>query len=220
MMFTGLVEGTGKIRSITLTGGDMRLSIVPLFDMTDCKLGESVSVNGVCLTVTEVNKNIISMYVSRETVSSSSLGGFKQGQEVNLERALTISSRLGGHLVSGHIDAVGRILKKERVHDSWLMRIETDKSISKYIIRKGSIAVDGISLTVNNCEDTFFEVNIIPETARMTTILNRKVGDLVNIETDLIGKYIEGFLTKERKTEKGSSSNVDMEMLNRYGFGK
>ena len=219
MMFTGLVEGIGRIKNILMSGGDCKLTIIPLFDMTDCKIGESVSVNGVCLTVTELNNNIISMFVSKETLSSSSLGSFRQGDEVNLERALTLSSRLGGHLVSGHIDAVGRILKKETVHGSCLIRIEVDEAISKYIIKKGSVAVDGISLTVNYCQDAFFEVNIIPETARATTILNKKEGDLVNIETDLIGKYIEGFLKKERETEKDSSSNIDLEMLNRYGFG-
>lgn len=220
MMFTGLIEGTGRIKSVTFTGGDMRLAVVPLFDMTDCRIGESISVNGVCLTVTEINSDSISMYVSKETISTSSLGGIKQGDHVNMERALTLSSRLGGHLVSGHIDTVGRILKKEMVRGSWLIRIEIDNDTSRYIVKKGSVAIDGISLTVNNCRELFFEVNIIPETARMTTILIKKEGDLVNIETDLIGKYVERFLRKERETEKGSSSNIDMEMLNRYGFGE
>ena len=220
MMFTGLVEGKGRIKSITSIGGDLRLAIVPLFDMSDCKIGDSVSVNGVCLTVTEMNSNTISMYVSKETVSNSSIGGLKQGDEINLERALTLSSRLGGHLVSGHIDAVGKIIKKEVVHGSYFIRIEIDESVSRYIIKKGSVAVDGISLTVNHCEDKFFEVNIIPETARATIILDKKEGDLVNIETDLIGKYIERFLKKERETDKRSTSNIDLEMLSRYGFGE
>ncbi|MBL7177752.1 MAG: riboflavin synthase [Desulfobacteraceae bacterium] len=219
-MFTGLIEGIGKVTGITRTRGDMKLTIMPLFDMSDCGIGDSISVNGVCLTITGIKDRSISMDVSQETISRSILDQFKQGDEVNLERAMRLTDRLGGHLVSGHVDGVGRILKTEQNQRSWLLRIGIDEDLARYTIEKGSIAVDGISLTINSCQNRYFEVNIIPETARKTTILRKKTGDLVNIETDLIAKYIEKFLLKERfaETEKRSSV-IDQKMLNRYGFG-
>ncbi len=219
-MFTGLIEGIGKVTGITRTRGDMKLTIMPLFDMSDCGIGDSISVNGVCLTITGIKDRSISMDVSQETISRSILDQFKQGDEVNLERAMRLTDRLGGHLVSGHVDGVGRILKTEQNQRSWLIRIGIDEDLAKYTIEKGSIAVDGISLTINSCQNRYFEVNIIPETAKQTTILRKKAGDLVNIETDLIAKYVEKFLLKERfaETEKRSSV-IDQKMLNRYGFG-
>jgi len=219
-MFTGLVEGIGKIKGITRTRGDMELTIMPLFDMSDCRQGDSISVSGVCLTITHIKEGTIRMDVSGETIARSTIGELKKGDEVNLERALRLSDRLGGHLVSGHVDGVGRILKKESIQRSWLMGIEIDQSLSRYTIEKGSIAVDGISLTINRCQEGYFEVNIIPETARQTTILKRKVGDRVNIETDLIAKYVERFFLKKRLSEKEkASSGIDQEMLKRFGFG-
>lgn len=219
-MFTGLIEGIGKVTGITRTRGDMKLTIMPLFDMSDCGIGDSISVNGVCLTITGIKDRSISMDVSQETISRSILDQFKQGDEVNLERAMRLTDRLGGHLVSGHVDGVGRILKTEQNQRSWLIRIGIDEDLARYTIEKGSIAVDGISLTINSCQNRYFEVNIIPETAKQTTILRKKAGDLVNIETDLIAKYVEKFLLKERfaETEKRSSV-IDQKMLNRYGFG-
>lgn len=219
-MFTGLIEGIGKVTGITRTRGDMKLTIMPLFDMSDCGIGDSISVNGVCLTITGTKDRSISMDVSQETISRSILDQFKQGDEVNLERAMRLTDRLGGHLVSGHVDGVGRILKTEQNQRSWLIRIGVDEDLARYTIEKGSIAVDGISLTINSCQNRYFEVNIIPETAKQTTILRKKAGDLVNIETDLIAKYVEKFLLKERfaETEKRSSV-IDQKMLNRYGFG-
>ena len=219
-MFTGLIEGIGKVTGITRTRGDMKLTIMPLFDMSDCGIGDSISVNGVCLTITGTKDRSISMDVSQETISRSTLDQFNQGDEVNLERAMRLTDRLGGHLVSGHVDGVGRILKTEQNQRSWLIRIGVDEDLARYTIEKGSIAVDGISLTINSCQNRYFEVNIIPETAKQTTILRKKAGDLVNIETDLIAKYVEKFLLKERfaETEKRSSV-IDQKMLNRYGFG-
>jgi len=219
-MFTGLIEGIGKVTGITRTRGDMKLTIMPLFDMSDCGIGDSISVNGVCLTITGIKDRSISMDVSQETISRSILDQFKQGDEVNLERAMRLTDRLGGHLVSGHVDGVGRILKTEQNQRSWLIRIGVDEDLARYTIEKGSIAVDGISLTINSCQNRYFEVNIIPETAKQTTILRKKAGDLVNIETDLIAKYVEKFLLKERfaETEKRSSV-IDQKMLNKYGFG-
>ena len=220
-MFTGLIEGIGKISDIRRTHNEMRVTITPLFDTTDCRLGDSISVNGACLTVTEMRQGAFSMDVSGETLSRTTLGLLRLGDEVNLERALRLTDRLGGHLVSGHVDGVGKILKKEQVHKSWLIRVGIDEAISRYIIRKGSIAVDGISLTINACEKDFFEVNIIPQTGMVTTLLTKKIGDPVNIETDLIGKYVEKLFTKGRGGEEETrASGIDFETLVKHGFGK
>jgi len=220
-MFTGLIEGIGKIQSVTKTGRDMNLTIVPLFDMVDSKIGDSISVDGVCLTITAIKDKVLSMYASEETVSRSTMGRLRQGDEVNLERALSLAGRLGGHMVSGHVDGVGRIIRKEQVQRSWLIKINIDKGMSRYVIEKGSIAVDGISLTVNTCKDDFFEVNIIPETAIITTILKKNIGDPVNIEMDLIAKYVEKFFMRDRESVKDTASgHISKEMLERYGFGE
>jgi len=219
-MFTGLIEGIGHIRDASLSGGDMNISIRPIFDMSDCRIGDSVAVNGVCLTVTELNGGLLIFYASKETTSRTTLGMLKKGSEVNLERALRLSDRLGGHIVSGHVDDVGKIAEKKQVKNSWLYGIEIDNSLSRYTIEKGSIAIEGISLTINRCQRGYFEVNIIPETASSTTLLKKKVGDKVNIETDMIAKYIEKLFMKERTAEnENSSSSINMEMLEQFGFG-
>jgi riboflavin synthase len=219
-MFTGLVEGTGRINNARLSGGDMNISIMPLFVMSDCRTGDSVAVNGVCLTVTEINDGLIMMYASGETTSRTTIGSLRQGSEVNLERALRLSDRLGGHIVSGHVDGIGKITQKKQVKQSWLIGVSIDENLSRYTIEKGSITIDGISLTINVCQKGYFEVNIIPETGSSTTLLNKKVGDLVNIETDLIAKYIEKLIFKERAAENNNaSSSISMEMLDKYGFG-
>jgi riboflavin synthase len=219
-MFTGLVEGIGKVKETNRVREDMRLTIVPPFDMSDCQIGDSISVNGVCLSITGIKEGGFRMDVSGETISRSTMGQLKPGDEVNLERALRLTDRLGGHLVSGHVDGIGKILKKEQKQRSWLLRIGIDEALGKYTIEKGSIAVDGISLTITDCQDRYFEVNIIPQTAQETTILRKKVGDLVNIETDMIGKYVERFFLKDRLSEQEKGSSViDREMLKKYGFG-
>lgn len=218
-MFTGLVEGKGQIRDARMSGGDMTISVRPLFDMSDCRTGDSVAVNGVCLTVTESNDGLLMFYASTETTSRTTLGMLKKGSEVNLERALKLSDRLGGHIVSGHVDGVGKIAEKKQVKDSWLIGVEIDRSLSRYTIEKGSIAIEGISLTINHCQSGYFEVNIIPETASTTTLLDKKVGDRINIETDMIAKYVENLFMKERDTELGkNSSSIDAEMLEKFGF--
>jgi riboflavin synthase len=220
-MFTGLIEGIGKISGIRRTNNEMRVRVTPLFDTTDCQLGDSVAVNGACLTVTEIRDDSLSMDVSGETLSRTTLGLLRLGDHVNLERALRLSDRLGGHLVSGHVDAVGKILKKEQVHQSWLIRIGIEEAVSRYTINKGSIAVEGISLTINACEKDFFEVNIIPQTGMVTTLLTKKTGDPVNIETDLIGKYVEKLISsgKGRQEEK-KGSGIDFETLVKHGFDR
>ncbi len=219
-MFTGLIQGLGKVKDIRRVREDMSLTIVPPFDISDCRVGESISVNGVCLTVTGKQGKALTVDVSAETMSRSTLGQLRAGDEVNLERALRLSDRLGGHLVTGHVDGVGKILIKEQRERSWLFRIGIERALGRYTIEKGSIALDGISLTINDCQDTYFEVNIIPQTAQETTILRKKVGDLVNVEMDMIGKYVEKFLKKEKgATKEELSSLIDEDMLKKYGFG-
>ena len=218
-MFTGLVEGIGKIKGLSRFGEDLSLTISPLFEMADLRIGDSVSVDGVCLTVTRVNQGSFRLDVSVETLSRSTLTGSQVGDEVNLERALRLSDRLGGHLVSGHVDGVGKILKKEQKQRSWVLRFGFEKSLLKYVIEKGSVTVDGISLTVNRCDDQGFEVNVIPQTGRETGILRKKVGDPVNIETDLIGKYVEKLFPKSDEPQAKKASLIDEKLLRKHGFG-
>ncbi len=220
-MFTGLIEGKGKIKAISRVRGDRVLTVAPLFDLTGCRIGDSISVDGVCLTVTSLKEGHLKMDVSEETVSRSTMGQLRPGDEVNLERALRLTDRLGGHLVSGHVDGMGRVLKKEQRQQSWVLRIGVDEALGGYMIEKGSVAVDGISLTINDCQDTYFEVNIIPQTAQKTTLLGKKVGDSVNIETDLIGKYVEKFLLKDKMSEQRKErSSINEDMLRKFGFGE
>jgi riboflavin synthase len=219
IMFTGLIEGLGKVSAIRRSRSDMRVSIMPSFDARDCEIGESVSVNGVCLTVTEVREGSLSMDVSGETLFRSTLTFLKVGDSVNLERALRLTDRLGGHLVSGHVDGTGTIIKKEPSGQSWGIRIRIEEALSRYLIEKGSIAVDGVSLTINACENDFFEVNIIPQTGVATTLLTKKTGDPVNIETDLIGKYVEKLFHRQRSgREEKKSSGIDLQTLANHGF--
>ena len=218
-MFTGLVEGIGKVKELSRFGEDLSITVSPLFDMPDIRTGDSISVDGVCLTVTRVNQGSFRLDVSAETLSRSTLTGIKVGDEVNLERALRVTDRLGGHLVSGHVDGVGRILKKEQRQRSWVLRFGVEPSLLRYVIEKGSVAVDGVSLTVNRCDHEGFEVNIIPQTGKETGILKKKVGDPVNVETDLIGKYVEKFLLESHEPQSKKASLIDENLLKKHGFG-
>jgi riboflavin synthase len=211
-MFTGLIEGTGVIKAVDRSGGDMNLSVAPL---SDCRIGDSICVNGVCLTATGIHNDVFNAYVSSETISRSTLGSIQRGDEVNLERALRLTDRLGGHIVAGHVDGVGKIRRMSRIQRSWLIEVGVERSLARYMIEKGSIALDGISLTINRCDETSFEVNVIPETAIKTTLLKKKAGDLLNVETDVVAKYVEKLLSKGK-----ASSNIDMKMLETFGFGE
>jgi riboflavin synthase len=218
-MFTGLIEGIGKIKELSRFGEDLSITISPLFDMPDIRIGESISVDGVCLTVTRLGQGSFRLDVSSETLSTSTLTATKVGDEVNLERALRVTDRLGGHLVSGHVDGVGRILKREQRQRSWVLWFGVGENLLRYIIEKGSVAVDGISLTVNRCDDHGFEVNVIPQTGKETGIIKKKVGDPVNIETDLIGKYVEKFFLEGDVSHQKKASLIDEKLLRKYGFG-
>ncbi|MGD8387788.1 MAG: riboflavin synthase [Desulfobacteraceae bacterium] len=218
-MFTGLVEGVGRIRQVLRRGRDRVLVVESLFDIQPCRIGDSVSVSGVCLTVTQEQDRVLHMDVSHESLSRSTLGELKPGERVNLERALRLSDRLGGHLVSGHVDGVGRIVKKEPRAESWLVGVEMEKELSRYTVEKGSIAIDGISLTINHCRDGYVEVNIIPQTGKETTLLQKERGQGVNIETDLIGKYIEKLLPEKGPGEAGKKTpSITLEGLRERGF--
>ena len=214
-MFTGLIEGIGKVTAVDRSGQDMTLTIAPDFDMSDCRVGDSICVSGICLTATGIQEGFFSAYASAETISRSTLGYIRHGDTVNLERAMRLSDRMGGHIVSGHVDGVGRIIHMSQAQRSWIIRVEIESSLARYTIEKGSVAMDGISLTINRCDDRSFEVNIIPETASKTTLMKKRTGDLLNIETDIIAKYIEKLIMKDK-----ASSGIDMKMLEAFGFGE
>ena len=220
-MFTGIIEGLGTVKSLTRSAGGLRMGVKADFSMDRLPVGDSVAVSGACLTVVNFCDNIFDVDVAPETLSRTTLGQAKVGDRVNLERALCFGDRLGGHLVSGHVDGIGVVKAKRSVANATLFSFGIPETVSRYIIHKGSIAVDGISLTVNFCDRTSFEVSIIPHTAKMTTLGFRKAGDRVNIETDMIGKYVEGFTQRFAKgytqTNDGSSS-IDETLLTKTGF--
>ena len=192
-MFTGIIEELGTIKGVRKQSEGIRLSITAKVIMDGMKTGDSIAVNGACLTVTEFDRYSLTADVSGETVNRTNIGKLRVGDKVNLERPMRLSDRLGGHLVSGHVDAVGLIRGMIKKGDVSVFTFEAPKEISKYLISKGSVAVDGISLTVNDITGNTFSVTVIPHTVKMTTIGFKKIGDIVNLEADMIGKYIEAF---------------------------
>ncbi|MFO7569493.1 MAG: riboflavin synthase [Smithellaceae bacterium] len=211
-MFTGIVEGSGKVVRLTMKGADAVLEIDAAMDLREVSLGDSIAVNGACLTVTAKTAKTFTADVSAESLSKTTLKDLKAGQPVNLEKSLRIGGFLGGHFVLGHVDGVGRILSKTQKSGSIIFAIEAEGPISRYIVEKGSIAIDGISLTVNKLEKGRFYVNIIPHTAAHTTLVGKKEADRVNIETDILGKYVEKLL----QTPQG----IDKDFLAGHGFIK
>jgi riboflavin synthase len=219
-MFTGIIEGLGTVRELRLQGQGRRMTLDADFALEGTRVGDSISVSGACLTVVRVDDQRFEVDVSPETLSKTTFGAARIGDRVNLERALRLSDRIDGHLVSGHIDGMGTVAVKQSKGNATVIAIKVPEAIAYYIIAKGSVAVDGISLTVNHCGMNGFEVGIIPHTAKLTTISFKRVGDLVNIETDMIGKYIERFIAGNRreKGEKGSGGTLNMEFLAKTGF--
>jgi riboflavin synthase len=209
-MFTGIVEGLGKVKRLTMKGADAVLEIETAIDFTDVSIGDSIAVNGACLTVTVKNKNIFTADVSAETLSRTTLKLLQVGHKVNLEKSLRVGGFVGGHFVLGHVDAAGRILSQAQKSGSLILAVEMNDNLSRYIVEKGSVAIDGISLTVNKLEKNRFYVNIIPHTVANTTLLTKKEGDLVNIETDVLGKYVEKLLHSPR--------GIDKDFLAQHGF--
>jgi len=223
-MFTGLVQGLGRVLSAEGRGGETRFRLEPRPAMANLALGESIAVNGVCLTVESFGGGMFTAYASAETLASSTLGALRQGDEVNLERALALGERLGGHLVSGHVDTVATVRAAAPTGESTVYRLEFPAEFGALIVPKGSVALDGISLTVNNCGLDFLEVNIIPATRRETTISRWSPGRRVNMETDLIGKYVQRMLAPWQggPTAHGGQDarprGLDEEFLRRHGF--
>lgn len=212
-MFTGIVEEKGIIGSIRKSGKAVLLEINAGIVLGGMRRGDSVAVNGVCLTVSELHQNGFTIDVMPETVRRTALHTLRAGSKVNLERALRLSDRIGGHLVSGHIDGAGKILERRREENSEWYRIGGTEMIMRYIVAKGSVAVDGISLTVAAVDTRSFTVSVIPVTQAETTILDKQTGDEVNIECDIIGKYIEKMLKGETKGQ-----GVTLDLLARNGF--
>jgi len=194
-MFSGIIQSVGSIAQIEQRGGDVRLMIVARdFALDEVKLGDSIAVAGVCLTVVEIDAAQLAFDVSVETLNCTTLGALRPGAGVNLEKALRLADRLDGHLVSGHVDGVGRVVAIESEARSQRWTFEAPPALAKYIASKGSIAIDGTSLTVNEVEDARFGVNLIPHTIAVTTFQNRRVGDAVNLEVDMIARYVERLL--------------------------
>jgi riboflavin synthase len=219
-MFTGIIEGLGTITAIHPSGEGRRLAILADFALTGAKIGDSLAVSGACLTAVTLSGARFEVDVSPETIEKTTLKTAKTGTRVNIEQALSLSGRLDGHLVSGHIDGTGQITHINKKSNAILVGVSVPEALSRYMIPKGSVAVDGISLTINSCEKNKFEVSIIPHTAEITTIGLKKVGDPVNIETDMIGKYVEKFLSnfQSRHSDKDNKKSLDMDFLLKTGF--
>ncbi len=211
-MFTGIIEAVGKVKKMTQVGADAVLEIESGIDLAEIQIGDSIAVSGACLTVVSKALRGFSADVSAETLSRTNLKTLKPGDRINLERSVRLQSFLGGHLVLGHVDGLGKIIRKEAQSGSVIFGVEVDPDLRKYIVEKGSIAVDGISLTVNRMEGNRFFINIIPHTAKATTLEIRKIGDAVNIETDIIGKYVISYLDGGR--------GIDENFLKEHGFIK
>jgi riboflavin synthase len=219
-MFTGLIQGTGTLLRIDHHGPDAGMVIQANTALELLTLGESIAVDGACLTVTAFQGSVFTADVSAETLSRTTLGRKPTGSRFNLERALRMGDRLGGHMVSGHIDGIGILRDRSREGKSWRLYFEVPPEISRYTIEKGSIAINGISLTINGCGEGRFDVNIVPHTAGETTVEELKVGQEVNIETDLIGKYVERMLSAWRPAAEKPQikSRVDEDFLRQHGF--
>lgn len=220
-MFTGIIEAVGQIQSMQPRGGDVRLYVKTAgLDLADVKLGDSIAVNGVCLTAVELPGDGFWADVSQETIRRTALSRLKEGSRVNLEKALTPSSRLGGHLVSGHVDGVGKVLSLKEDARSWHFRIEAPAALARYIAEKGSITVDGTSLTVNAVDGAVFDLNIVPHTMQQTVMGEYQAGSPVNLEVDLIARYLERLLLGDKAAEPGRDSRLSMSFLAENGYLK
>lgn len=215
-IFTGIIEELGSVKSLVQSKEVCRLTILAPHIMKGTALGDSIAVNGICLTVEEMGENWFRADVMAETMRRTSLSGLSAGSLVNLERAMPMNGRFGGHIVSGHVDGTGTVLSVKKEGNAFWYEIQAEPSILKYVIEKGSIAIDGISLTVAKVTKKSFSVSIIPHTRKMTVLSERKPGDLVNLENDLIGKYVERLLGFQE--EKKQESHLSMDFLAEHGF--
>ncbi len=211
-MFTGIIEETGVVERLDNSPSGCRLYIGASVVLDGTKIGDSIAVNGVCLTVTDMTENSFAADVMPETLRRSSLGALHSGSRVNLERAMAADGRFGGHIVAGHIDGTGRISGKKPEGNAVVVTIAADRDILRYIVEKGSIAIDGISLTVTKVTGADFSVSLIPHTAKETTLLSKRAGDIVNLENDIVGKYVERLLGNNK------SSGITRSFLLENGF--
>lgn len=216
-MFTGLVAELGTVQRLARQGNSYHLTVGAKKVLENLKIGDSVAVNGACLTVVRMDDSSFTADVMPETVRLTNIGSLQPGSRVNLERTLRLCDGLDGHIVSGHVEGLGTISEQRPEGIAVVVTIATPPELLKYIIKKGSIAIDGISLTVTEVTDTSFSVSLIPHTAKETTLGLKKVGDSVNLETDILGKYVERMLTWHQKQE-GKADTLDMNMLLENGF--
>lgn len=215
-MFTGLIQDVGTLQKILKGAESFRLTVSTHFPLDDLLLGESIAVNGICLTLVSMEEGAFSADVSRETVMRTNMNDLRVGHRVNLERALRLSDRLGGHIVTGHVDGVGVIQSRTREGNAEKIIVSIPDGCHRYLVVKGSVAIDGISLTVNEVTEKNFTLTIIPHSLSRTTLQERQKGDRVNIETDILGKYIHRLLGEGREGQKGPS--VNFEFLAKHGF--
>jgi riboflavin synthase len=216
-MFTGIIQGLGTLVEKRPAGGGMIFGLDADFALTDPQEGESIAVNGACLTARNIKGSRFYVDVSPESLTRTGLGQLQTGHRVNLERALRLSDRLGGHLVSGHVDAQGRVEQRRATGDFTLFTFSLDPALTKYVVEKGSITINGVSLTVNACERGRFSVSIIPHTLSVTTLGGLKEGDRVNLEVDMIGKYVEKLLA-EQSAGNAAENRINPAFLAQHGF--
>ena len=217
-IFTGIIEELGVVKSIAINGASGCITIKAKKVLEGTQLGDSIAVNGTCLTVTPINSDGFSADVMAETVKRTSLSQVGKGDLVNLERAMILNGRFGGHIVSGHIDGTGTITKYTKEENAIWVTIKAPDEILDLIVEKGSICIDGISLTVATVSDQDFQVSIIPHTAKETTLIHKKVGSLVNLENDIVGKYIKKLMENNQEEQAKKASGLTMEMLEEYGL--
>lgn len=217
IMFTGIIEEVGVIKSIRMGAQSAVITIEAEKVLEDIHLGDSIALNGVCLTVTSFDSHSYSVDIMHESLKRTNLGSLKSGSRVNLERAMAADGRFGGHIVAGHVDGTGKITAMEKDDNAVWIYIQAEPSVLKYIVEKGSITIDGISLTVAKVDEKSFAVSVIPHTGTHTTLLEKKPGDTVNLENDMIGKYVEKLLNYQEKENK-PSSRITMEFLRENGF--
>ena len=217
-IFTGIIEELGVVKSIAINGASGCITIKAKKVLEGTQLGDSIAVNGTCLTVTSINSDGFSADVMAETVKRTSLSQVGKGDLVNLERAMILNGRFGGHIVSGHIDGTGTITKYTKEENAIWVTIKAPDEILELIVEKGSICIDGISLTVATVSDQDFQVSIIPHTAKETTLIHKKVGSLVNLENDIVGKYIKKLMENNQEEQAKKASGLTMEMLEEYGL--
>ena len=219
-MFTGIIESLGKVESLQSVGGDIRLRIQTSLDMSDVHLGDSIATNGICLTVVEWGSNWYAADVSRESLNRTTLAQWKVGQAVNVEKAMLPTTRFGGHIVSGHVDAVGEITVVREDARSLYFEVTAPVEIAKYLAEKGSVTVDGISLTINHLRGNTLSLNLIPHTAERTNISSWKTGAKVNLEVDILARYIERLLLGEKAAQVPQQSKISLDFLAANGFLK